>query len=71
MYVCICKAVTQQDIASAVDRGVRTLRELRLATQCSSQCGGCAELAEITLRDAIKESEAAKPISLNVALSAV
>jgi len=71
MYVCICKAVTEHDIAVAVDNGVRTMRELSLATKCSSQCGRCAELAQTTLHDAIEKSAARTPISLNVALTAV
>jgi bacterioferritin-associated ferredoxin len=71
MYVCICKAVTEKDIAAAVDRGVRTMRQLRLATQCSSQCGRCAEFAKTTLTAAVESQGPANPQIFNVALTAV
>ena len=71
MYICICKAVTQKDIAVAVDNGVRTMRQLRLATQCSSQCGQCAELAKTTLTEAINNSDSKNPLAFNVALASV
>ena len=71
MYICICKAVTEKDIATAVDNGVRTMRELRLATQCSSQCGSCAEFAKATLTDAVQASAANSSQLFNVALTAI
>ena len=71
MYICICKAVTEKDIASAVDNGVRTMRELRLATQCSSQCGRCVELAKITLTEAVENSDLNNSQSINITLTAV
>ena len=70
MYICICKAVTEKDIAVAVDNGVRTMRELRMATQCSSQCGGCAELARATMHEAIEAYDSKQPLPLNVTMVA-
>lgn len=71
MYICICKAVTETDITVAVDNGVRTMRELRMATQCSSQCGRCVELAKSTLAQAIATRAPQNPLAFNVALTAV
>lgn len=41
MYVCICKAVTDHQIRSAVQEGTRTIRGLRKELGCSTQCGKC------------------------------
>ena len=71
MYICVCKAVTENDIAAAVGNGVRTMRELRLATQCSSQCGRCGELAKTTLKEAIATRDRDNALVFHVALTAV
>jgi bacterioferritin-associated ferredoxin len=71
MYVCICNAVTEKDIAIAVDRGVRTMRQLRMATQCSSQCGSCAELAKATMAEAITANSSINRQLFSVAITAV
>ena len=57
MYICVCNAVTEQDIHSAVDAGVCSMRQLRIATRCSSQCGRCAEAAKLTLSEALDTVE--------------
>lgn len=56
MYVCVCKAVTDNDIRRAADGGVKNLRQLSRETGCSSQCGQCAKMARSILSDAIAES---------------
>lgn len=43
MYVCICKAVTDREIRSAVEDGTRTVRGLRKQLGCAGQCGKCAK----------------------------
>lgn len=45
MYVCVCNAVTDREIAAAKERGVSTLPELSEATGVASCCGACAETA--------------------------
>ena len=45
MYVCVCNAVTDRDIGSAVADGCCTLRELRDqlgVANCCGRCTGCA-----------------------------
>ena len=42
MYVCICNAVTEHQIAEAVKTGARTLLDLRRDLGVSSECGCCA-----------------------------
>ena len=43
MYVCICNAVTDTAIRTAVNEGASSLRELSARTGCSTQCGRCVE----------------------------
>lgn len=48
MYVCICKGVTDLEIRSAVEDGIRTVRGLRKQLGCTGQCGKCkAQVREI------------------------
>ncbi len=64
MYVCICNAVTERDIGSAVADGCCSLRELREQLgvgDCCGRCTGCA-------RDVLKHSlHARAPQQLSVA----
>lgn len=57
MYICVCNAVTEQDIYSAIDAGVCSMRQLRIATGCSSQCGRCAEAAKLALSEALDKAK--------------
>lgn len=41
MYICICRAVTDQDIRAALDDGATTMRELRQRLGVCSDCGKC------------------------------
>jgi bacterioferritin-associated ferredoxin len=55
MYVCICHAVTDSDIRQAVDKGARSMRDLREGLGVSSQCGRCARCARQCLSNALSE----------------
>ena len=52
MYVCICNAVTERDIRSAVAEGCGSLRELRVQLGVGACCGRCTDCA----RNALKSS---------------
>jgi len=41
MYVCVCQAVTDQDIRRAVAQGARCFEELQARTGCTTCCGCC------------------------------
>ena len=56
MYVCICNAVTEHQIAEAVKTGARTLLDLRRDLGVSSECGCCAAYARECLERA-KEAQ--------------
>lgn len=42
MYVCICRAVTEQEIRDAIELGAHTLHALRKHLGVSTECGKCA-----------------------------
>jgi len=41
VYVCICSAVTEREVAVAVADGCRTLRDLRETLDVGRCCGRC------------------------------
>jgi bacterioferritin-associated ferredoxin len=41
MYACICAAVTDRAVETAVRCGARTLRDVDSATRAGSGCGSC------------------------------
>ncbi len=41
MYVCICHAVTEQQVAAAIDAGAGTEHEVGAVTGAGTGCGGC------------------------------
>ncbi|MBN8443082.1 bacterioferritin [Thauera sp. UPWRP] len=53
MYVCICNAVTERQIAEAAQQGMTRLRHLRDALGVTVDCGRCAKCAHQCLRDAL------------------
>ena len=46
MFVCICNAVTEDDILGAVDAGARCTRSVCESTEAGSNCGSCLERVE-------------------------
>jgi bacterioferritin-associated ferredoxin len=55
MYVCICNALTDSEIAEASRRGARTVREAYAALGVEINCGQCQCMAQ----DIISQSEPA------------
>ncbi len=51
MYVCLCKAVTDRQIKSAIDEGANSLGQLRRCLGVASQCGKCG----ITAREILEQ----------------
>ncbi|MDD1621091.1 MAG: (2Fe-2S)-binding protein [Methylococcaceae bacterium] len=54
MYVCVCKAVTNNQITQAINQGVCSRRQLMQCTGAGSVCGKCSrhikELVDERLR---------------------
>jgi bacterioferritin-associated ferredoxin len=57
MFVCICNAVTERDITSAVAAGCHSLRELRQQLGVGTCCGRCCNCARETLRETLQTSQ--------------
>jgi bacterioferritin-associated ferredoxin len=53
MYVCVCNAVTDRDIGSAVADGCCTLRELREQLGVGNCCGRCTGCARDVLNNSL------------------
>ncbi|MEL7023580.1 MAG: (2Fe-2S)-binding protein [Pseudomonadota bacterium] len=51
MYVCICQAITDRQIKSAVESGVDSVEALRDTLGVASCCGSCSEDAEKILAE--------------------
>lgn len=65
MFVCICQAVSDQDIRRAVARGARTFEDVQACTGCTTSCGCCEQEARACV-EANLESEcraAALPVA--------
>lgn len=43
MYLCICKAVSDQQIRQAVEQGVRTMGEVSIRFGVGVECGKCID----------------------------
>ena len=54
MFVCVCNAVTERDIGSAVAEGCRSLGELRAQLGVGACCGRCCDCARGVLRDTLQ-----------------
>ena len=51
MYVCICRAVTEQEIRDAIALGAHTAHALRKHLGVSTECGKCAREVRRILKD--------------------
>ncbi|MBI5786783.1 MAG: (2Fe-2S)-binding protein [Rhodocyclales bacterium] len=54
MYICVCRAITERDIGSAVAEGCCNLRQLREQTGLGACCGRCTQCARDVLKDALQ-----------------
>jgi bacterioferritin-associated ferredoxin len=50
MYLCHCKAVTEEQVHQAVAQGVRSLSDLSIRFGVGSECGQCHAAVEACLR---------------------
>ena len=56
MYICICKAITDEDIKNAVNDGAQDLAAVQSQLGVSTGCGTCLEHAEEVIDQALTES---------------
>ncbi|MFK4132375.1 (2Fe-2S)-binding protein [Pseudomonas luteola] len=41
MFICLCRAVSDRSIKSAIEQGCRSIKDIRSATGAASQCCKC------------------------------
>jgi bacterioferritin-associated ferredoxin len=41
MYVCICRAVTEREVESAIDQGAKTVQAVTGSCCAGDDCGAC------------------------------
>ena len=53
MYVCVCNAVTDSEIRSAVKLGVRSMTDLSATLGVATCCGRCTDCARSVLAETL------------------
>jgi bacterioferritin-associated ferredoxin len=46
LFVCICRAVTEDRVHAAIDQGATTTEAVAEATRAGTGCGGCRDYIE-------------------------
>ncbi|HEY6790930.1 MAG TPA: (2Fe-2S)-binding protein [Trebonia sp.] len=46
MFACICRAVTSDEVSTAVDNGAATVEAVSIATGAGTGCGTCRDRIE-------------------------
>ena len=55
MYICVCTAVTERDIAVSIEAGASSFEEVQFATGVGTCCGQCSEYAREHVAQACTE----------------
>ena len=55
MYICICSAVNERQIALAVNEGATKLKDLRRSLGIANDCGRCAPCVKQCLKNALDQ----------------
>lgn len=58
MYVCVCLAVTDSEVASAIENGAVTREAVTRACRAGGDCGACHGMIETMIEDALDASAA-------------
>ena len=61
MIVCVCKAVSDRQIRTAVKGGASSLRDLTRELGIGTCCGKCLPEAKSALADSLKSCESSRP----------
>lgn len=55
MYICLCQAVTDEEIRGAVREGARCVKTLEIGLGVSTQCGKCKPEVKAILKQTLLE----------------
>ncbi len=58
MYVCVCRAVTDEKVNAAIDAGADTVEAVTTACCAGDDCGACHQ----TIEDMIEERTGKRPV---------
>jgi bacterioferritin-associated ferredoxin len=53
VYICVCQAISDQDIRRAVAAGAHTFENVQAATGCTTCCGCCEDEARQLVQDTV------------------
>ncbi|HMU66395.1 MAG TPA: (2Fe-2S)-binding protein [Cellvibrionaceae bacterium] len=53
MYVCLCHAVTERQVAEAIEKGARCIKDLRAQLSITATCGKCASCARECIQNKV------------------
>ncbi len=57
MYICVCKAVTDNQIRKAINEGACTMRDLSQDLGIVKQCGKCGKCTHKLLKETLSDHE--------------
>jgi bacterioferritin-associated ferredoxin len=63
VYICLCHGITDSQIRGCIERGARSLCDLRGELGVATQCGSCAEQASQMLDEQCSPDASALPSS--------
>ena len=69
MYICLCKAVSEQKIRKLIERGAATLKEIQQESQAGTNCGTCVCYIQDIIREFKTEREETPPPPQNAGVS--
>jgi|688.fasta_scaffold580641_1 bacterioferritin-associated ferredoxin len=61
MYICVCKAVTDNQVAKAIDQGACTRREVMQCTGAGGVCGKCTPSLKNLLQERMFNQSSLQP----------
>ena len=67
MYICLCKGITDKEIAEAVNNGAESMREIRQQLGVASGCGTCADAAREVIAQTLESSESSESLFYKIA----
>ena len=61
MYICVCKAVTDNQVVRAIDQGACTRRALMQCTGAGGICGKCSQSIKSLLDERMFQQQSLQP----------
>lgn len=61
MYVCVCLAVTESEVSTAIENGATTRDAVTRACRAGGDCGACHGMIETMIEDHLEDMACACP----------